>query len=706
MLTLDSSVQYVKGVGPRRAATLAQAGIRTVSELLRYKPFRYEDRTHFRTIADLRPDEEAVIRAEVLVTGQYMTPMKRMRIFEITVGDESGSIQIKFFNQPYLARVFHRGQQVILFGLPKRDPFTYGLTVLNPEFEIVDDSTNDSVHTGRIVPVYRRIGPLTTRIIRQMVATVLAGLPGETDDPLPAALRRKFHFPDVGLALRQLHFPQVPDGRLFQEWFAEVQAGRADFQRRLAFEELFLFQFGLRLFRQSRKLITKQRQNVVTETVRAKVKAVLPFHPTGSQKRVLKEIVADLCSDRIMNRLLQGDVGSGKTIVALQAAVVVMENGGQAAFMAPTEILAEQHYANIAQYIDKTGYRVALLTGHVKGKQRTAVLEGVRSGEIQLLVGTHALIQKAVAFRNLALVIIDEQHRFGVAQRSMLLEKGNQPDTLIMTATPIPRSLALTLYGDLDVSVINELPPGRQPVKTVLRTGAERTEIYEALRAGLESGRQAYVVYPLIEQSDKVDLRAATEMAEHLQKDVLPEYRVGLMHGRLKPEEKDELMRQFKAGVVQAMVATTVIEVGIDVANASIMIIEHADRFGLSQLHQLRGRIGRGVHPGLCMLVADDTRSPDALERLDIMCRTTDGFKIAEKDLEIRGPGEFLGTRQSGIPPFAFANLVRDRDLLEQARSEADNYLREALEGAGDERERIGQLVEEMKERHRLFYTG
>jgi len=706
MLTFDSSVQYVKGVGPKRAATLAQAGIHTVRELLRYKPFRYEDRTQFRAIAELRPDEEAVIRAQVLVTGQYLTPMKRMRIFEITVGDDSGSIQVKFFNQPYLSRVFHRGQQVILFGVPKHDPFTYGLTVPNPEFEIVEDSANDSIHTGRVVPVYRRIGPLTTRIIRQVIATVLAEMPNEVEDALPAPVLRKFHFPDVGTALRQVHFPEAPDGRPFVEWFADVQEGRADFQRRLAFEEFFVFQLGLRLFRRSRRLITKQRTNVVTDAVREKVKAVLPFHPTVSQKRVLKEIVEDLCSDRIMNRLLQGDVGSGKTIVALQAAVVVMENRGQAAFMAPTEILAEQHYANINEYLSKTPYRAALLTGNVKGKQRTAVLNAIRSGEIRLLVGTHALIQKGVDFQDLALVIIDEQHRFGVAQRALLQEKGTQPDTLIMTATPIPRSLALTLYGDLDVSVINELPPGRQPVRTIVRAGSERAEIYDALRDGLRNGHQAYIVYPLIEQSDKLNLRAAKDMAEHLQADVLPEYRIGLMHGRLKSEEKDELMRLFKAGEVQVMVATTVIEVGIDVANASIMIIEHADRFGLSQLHQLRGRIGRGLDPGLCILVADDARSPEALERLGTMCRTSDGFKIAEKDLELRGPGEFLGTRQSGIPSFVFANLVRDRDLLEHARSEADNYLRDALDKGGDEGERIGHVFRQMKDRHGLFYTG
>ncbi|RPJ58318.1 MAG: ATP-dependent DNA helicase RecG [Acidobacteria bacterium] len=705
MMRLDSPIQYVKGVGPRRATMLEKAGVRTAEDLLKYRPFRYEDRTRFRQIKDLEPDQEAVIRAEVLVTGFYTTPMKRVRIFEILVGDGTGSLQAKFFNQVYLNKVLRKGQQVILFGTPKADSYGVGLNLLNPDFEILDAAGDHSIHTGRIVPVYRRIGQLTTKTLRQIIFSLVQEIP-EVEDPLPDSLLQKYGFPDRRTSLRLLHFPECPQDRSLADYLADLAELRTPFQQRLVFEEFFYFQLGLQVLRRQRELAPKNRRIRIDASVRDAVKKVLPFHPTAAQKRVLKEIVGDLSSPKIMNRLLQGDVGSGKTIVALQAMVVAIENGAQAALMAPTEILAEQHFRNITAYLSGSSYRVALLTSSVKGKRRKETLESIRGGETNLVVGTHALIQGGVEFKDLALVVVDEQHRFGVMQRSNLIEKGDRPDVLVMTATPIPRSLALTLYGDLDLSVIDQLPPGRQPVQTLVKRNNERDEVYELIRRELQQGRQAYVVYPLIEQSEKLDLRAATEMAEHLHSVVFPEFQVGLMHGRLKAEEKESLMSRFKAGEVQILVSTTVIEVGIDVPNATVMMVEHADRFGLSQLHQLRGRIGRGRDKAVCILFTEGFNSPEAFQRLDIMRRSSNGFKIAEKDLELRGPGEFVGTRQSGMPEFLFGNIVRDRELLEKARADAESYFLSAGEVGGFEPGTLEQLADWWKQRYGLYQVG
>ncbi len=705
MIRLDSPIQYVKGVGPRRAAMLEKAGVHAAEDLLRYRPFRYEDRTRFRQIKDLLPDQEAVIQAEVLVTGFYTTPMKRVRIFEILVGDGTGSLQVKFFNQVYLNKVLRKGQRIILFGVPKADSYSVGLNLLNPDFEILDAAGEHSIHTGRIVPVYRRIGQLTTKTLRQIIYNLVQELP-DVEDPLPNSLLEKYQFPDRRTSLRLLHFPECPPGRSLDDYLADLAELRTSFQQRLVFEEFFFFQLGLQVLRRQRELAPKTRDIRINASVRDAVKKVLPFHPTPAQKRVLKEIVADLSSSKIMNRLLQGDVGSGKTIVALQAMVVVIENGAQAALMAPTEILAEQHFRNLTLYLSGSPYRVALLTSSVKGKKRKEILESIRSGEIHLVVGTHALIQGGVEFKDLALVVVDEQHRFGVMQRSNLIEKGDRPEVLVMTATPIPRSLALTLYGDLDLSVIDQLPPGRQPIQTLVKRSNERSQVYELIRQELQQGRQAYVVYPLIEQSEKLDLRAATQMAEHLQQAVFPEFQVGLMHGRLKAEEKEDLMSRFKAGEVHVLVSTTVIEVGIDVPNATVMVVEHADRFGLSQLHQLRGRIGRGRDKAVCILLTEGFSSREAFERLDIMRRSSNGFKIAEKDLELRGPGEFVGTRQSGMPEFLFGNIVRDRNLLEKARADAESYFKIAGEVGGFQPDTLEQLADWWKRRYGLYQVG
>lgn len=514
-----------------------------------------------------------------------------------------------------------------------------------------------------------------------MIFLLLNDLDPEIEDPLPSYLCEKYRFPRLRQAFEQLHFPVCPEDKERAACLVELDLDLTQVHRRFVFEEFFSFQLDLQVLKRRRERFPKGRTIKVDRKVREAVRSILSFHPTAAQERVLKEIVSDLRGPKVMSRLLQGDVGSGKTIVALQAMVAVIENGYQTALMAPTEILAEQHYRNIKKYLGPTSYRVAFLTGAVKGKQRKRTLAQIESGELDLVVGTHALIQGGVKFRTLALVIVDEQHRFGVLQRSQLMEKGDHPDTLVMTATPIPRSLALTLYGDLDLSVIDEMPPGRQPVRTLVKYETSREEVYWMLGQQLKQGKQAYAIYPLVEESEKMDLKAATEMAQHL-RDVFRSYKVDLMHGRLKSDQKEALMRRFQNGEIHILVSTTVVEVGIDVPSATFMLVEHAERFGLSQLHQFRGRVGRGPHSSLCVLMCGKTGSREARERLDIMQRANDGFRIAEKDLKIRGPGQFLGTQQSGVPEFVFGNIVRDQEILDSARSEAAEFLARSLKSS------------------------
>ena len=686
---------------------LLRAGIHSAEDLLKYRPFRYEDRTNLTTIGALKPNQEAVVQGEVISTGRHTTRVKRIQIFEMGVEDETGSLQVKFFNQPYLEKVFHKGQRVIVYGLPKLDAYGSGLSMVGPEFEIIQGGSDWTVHTGRIVPVYRKIGQLSARAIRQLIFQLLEELPDPLEDPLPVSILEKYGFPARKQAFKEVHFPEGGSGAATSAHLKELDSSQTAAHQRFAFEEFFLFQLGLHITRKQRQVVPKERVIQINDSVRDVVKSILPFHPTSAQKRVLREIVDDLSSPKTMNRLLQGDVGSGKTIVAVQAMVVVAENGCQAVLMAPTEILSRQHYTTIRQYLNDTRYRIALLTGGVKGRQRTSLLKDVADGKIDILIGTHAVIQEGVEFAGLGLVVIDEQHRFGVLQRSRLMAKGSSPDTLVMTATPIPRSLALTVYGDLDISVLDEMPPGREPVRTLLRTEAERQSVYQQIALELAKGRQAFVIYPLIEESEKLDLRAATVMAEHLQRDVFTEHSVGLMHGRLKGDEREALMQRFKGGEIQVLVSTTVVEVGIDVPNATVTVIEHAERFGLSQLHQLRGRIGRGKHRGLCVLMVGTRRSREAYQRLETMLHTSDGFKIAEKDLEIRGPGEFVGTRQSGVPEFLFGNIVRDRQLLELARQEADGYLELCLkEASGPGSHVLSDFAKWWQQRYGLYDVG
>jgi ATP-dependent DNA helicase RecG len=707
LFTLDTPVLELKGIGIKRAEMLSQVQIHNLEDLLKYKPLRYEDRTRFEKIAHLKADQQVLIEGIVSVTGRYTTPMKRMRIFEMVVEDETGSLPVKFFNQPYLDRLFKQDQTVILYGIPRLDDYSNGIALHNPEYEIIARLSDRKLHTGRVVPIYRKVGRLTSRMLRQVIFQSLEGLPHKLKDPLPESVVAKYRFPDRRRAFQEIHFPTSSGGTWNPKDLTTLQLHQTVFHQRFIFEEFFQFQLGFQLSREDRKKVSKNRRIEMKDRVRKTIDSMLPFALTSAQNRVLEEMVADLCSPHLMNRLLQGDVGSGKTVVALQAMILVFENGYQAALMVPTEILAQQHYQTIRRLLEGTRYRMAFLTSSVQGKSREKVLQRLRTGEIDLLVGTHALIQKDVEFRDLALVVIDEQHRFGVLQRSRLMGKGAQPETLVMTATPIPRSLALTLYGDLDVSILDELPPGRPPVKTIVRHEANRQEVYAAVLAQLREGRQAFVVYPLVEESEKLDLKAATEMTRHWQQQVGPEFTARLIHGRLSADEKSTLMQQFREGQVQVLVSTTVIEVGIDVANAALMVVENAERFGLSQLHQLRGRIGRGKHPGLCVLLVGDSVTPQGVERLDMMCKTRDGFRIAEKDLEIRGPGEFVGTRQSGLPEFFFGDIVRHREQMEQAREEAIEYLRETLKSSPEAgSELFSDFLAWWKEHFRLYQVG
>ena len=675
MIQIDTPVQNLSGVGPKRSQMFAQTGIYTVEDLLKTLPFCYEDRTHFCPISELKLEQAVVVRGRVVATAQHTTPRKRIRVFQLTISDGSGELQIGFFRQPYLGRVFRKEQIVVLYGIPRRDYSGSGLTLMNPEFEILEGGSEASLHSGRIVPIYRKVGKMSTRILRQMVFRSLNQLPLQLEDLLPSFILSKHKFPTRREALQEIHFPNAVPGMSMETQLSYLASRRTPSHERLIFEEFFFLQLGLQIKRAQYRRESKKRVIQVGPEIREAAGAIFPFQPTSAQDRVFEEIANDLSGPKTMNRLLQGDVGSGKTMVALQAMIVMIKNGYQTVLMVPTEILAEQHHSTLVHYLRHTSCRVALLTGSVRGKERQSLLHQIRSGEVDLVIGTHAVIQGDVHFNHLGLVVIDEQQRFGVIQRSKLVEKGSRPERLVMTATPIPRSLALTLYGDLDVSVLDELPPGRKPSRTIVRTEEGRSEAYSIVDRELKKGRQAFVVYPLIEESEQLDLRGASAMAEHFQSEVFPNYNIGLVHGRLKFDQRERLMHRFQVGELHLLVATTVIEVGVDIPNASVMLIEHADRFGLSQLHQLRGRVSRGEFPGTCILMTVESCSPEAHQRLDIMCKSTDGFEIAEKDLEIRGPGELIGTRQSGLPGFWFADIVRDHKLLESAREEALNLV-------------------------------
>jgi ATP-dependent DNA helicase RecG len=654
----------VKGIGPSRAEALRAVGVETVEDLLYHVPFRYEDRRTFARIAELRPGMKVAVAGTIAVAG--LRRARRVSLYEIRLEDGSARLKAVWFNQPFLKDVLVKGARVVLFGLAEQEaPGSRYVSLTSPEYEVLEDDDQAALHTGRIVPIYQKLGPLAGKGLRRVLVALAESVPDDLPDPLPEALRGRLEVPGRGEALRRVHAPGEGDDVL------TLNAARSPSHRRLILEEFFLFQLGLARRHAGVRSARKRAAFAITDATRDAVKRILPFHLTGAQKRVLREIADDLRSPHPMNRLVQGDVGSGKTMVALLSIAIAAENGYQSAFMAPTEILAEQHYLNFRRLLARVPYKVELLTSALKGAERKAAHARLASGESQIAVGTHALIQEGLSFARLGLAVVDEQHRFGVLQREDLRRKGLDVDVLVMTATPIPRTLSLTAYGDLDVSVVDERPPGRTPILTEQRPATQRREVLETVKRELAAGRQAYVVYPLVEESEKLeDVKAATQMATEWAR-ALPGASVGLLHGRLKPAEKEAVMAAFSSGATRVLVATTVIEVGVDVPNATVMVIEHAERFGLAQLHQLRGRVGRGAGRSTCLLLTHGRLSDVARERIGVLVRTDDGFAIAEKDLELRGPGDFFGTRQWGLPNLRIAQLVRDRELLELARREA-----------------------------------
>jgi ATP-dependent DNA helicase RecG len=669
---LSTPLQFLKGVGPRKAADLRRAGLHTIEDLLYRLPFRYEDRSRMQPIATLRAGARAAILGDVRTANVAVTRRRHFKIFHAIVADASGAIRCTWMNQPFLADVIKPHMPLIVFGDVKLD--SSGLHFMNPEYEVLSGE-GEAVHTGRVVPFYEKTGTVTPNMQRRLVRQALDQVPADLPELLPAELLERLHLIGRRAAFEEAHFPAADAS------VDVLNAFRTPAQRRLIFEEFFLYQVGHAWRRHATGTELKPFTVVVDERVRAAAAKVLPFRLTPGQRQAAREIVDDMRKPTPMNRLLQGDVGAGKTIVALLSAIVAMENGLQVAFMAPTEILAGQHFATIARLLSQSRFRVDLLTGSTPGLKKHTLLAHIERGTTSLVVGTHALVQESIRFHKLGLVVIDEQHRFGVEQRAALRAKGLHPDVLLMTATPIPRTLALTDYSELDASKITDLPPGRKPVRTWVKPETRRDEVYQLVREQLEAGRQAYVIYPLVSESEKIDLRSATEMADTLQAEVFPAYKVALLHGKMKQDAKERVMHAFVAGQIHVLVSTTVVEVGVDVPNASIMVIEHAERFGLSQLHQLRGRVGRGAWESHCVLLYQTPWTDDARERLKAMSETTDGFVIAEKDLELRGPGDFFGTRQSGLPRLRTGDLIRDREIMEEAHREARRLVEEGSLG-------------------------
>jgi ATP-dependent DNA helicase RecG len=761
--SLDTPVMYVRGVGPKVAELLAVKGIQTAEDLLYHLPFRYEDRQNPRSLDELKPGETASAIAEV--RGSLLLRTRKAPIFELTVGQGRLAMKCIWFNGSYLQGKFLAGQTIAVYGRVEPSRSSSNLKMIQPQFELLPDATDDAetrlLEVGRITPVYESLGGarLASRWQRKVIFHLLESVRGAVPECLPRDMLARLALPDRETALREVHYP--PEGTPF----AQLQGSATPAHRRLIFEELFFLELGLELKRRR----MRERAGIgfaTTDKVREALREVLPFHPTTAQKRALGEIVTDMRAPNPMRRLLQGDVGSGKTIVALQAMLVAMENGYQAALMAPTEILATQHFLAARKLLERSSrrYRTVLLTGSLDEERKRHARGLINRGEAQLVIGTHALIEEKVEFDRLGLVVVDEQHRFGVLQRFKLMKKPNQaePDVLVMTATPIPRTLALSLYGDLDVSILDELPPGRTPIVTRRVPGERAEEVWDFVRKQVAQGRQAYIVYPVIEGTRddqpeldfshddpdaglaspptparktarpavrkgktaelfpkavqeanpgaKSGLKSAVDMHEKLRTGPLNGLRVGLLHGRLDADEKEIIMRRFQRGEIDVLVATTVIEVGVDVPNSTVMVVEHAERFGLAQLHQLRGRVGRGAAKSYCILITGERVSPLGEERLNAMVRTQDGFELAELDLNLRGPGEFFGTRQAGLPEFRVANLVRDRQLLELAKLEAERFAnpgKQAAEGTEPERARVwARLKEAWQRRYGLVEAG
>ncbi len=654
---LETNIQYLKGVGPKRALLFNKLGIASVRDLLYYPPRRYLDRSLIKNIRDIRTGDNVTLFGQVADKGLVRT-RRNFTILNLLVSDDTGYLLCKWFNQPYLKDRFQPGDRLVVSGQVLSD---HGLSMSNPEYELLDNEEAELIHTGRIVPFHPATAGLSAKQIRQVMKSALEGYLHMIEEPLPPELIDSKDLMDIRQSLAQLHFP-------------DTMESLSQARRRLAFEELLYLE--LILFLQKNSLQRREVSTIIKASDwRNDLSSILPFALTGAQQRVIGEISNDIGRARPMHRLLQGDVGSGKTIVALAAIIQAVKGGTQASLMAPTELLAEQHYNSLRPWLSGLNITSALLTSKTKNKHRSEIYQGLSDGGVSVCMGTQALIQESVEFANLGLAIIDEQHRFGVKQRAAFRFKGRYPHTLVMTATPIPRTLAMTVYGDLDVSTIDQMPQGRQSITTKWTAEANRSKVYDFIEQQMEQGRQAYVVYPVIEESDKTELKAAIKMHRALAQDVFKDRRVGLMHGQLPAEERQSVMEDFRNHQIDILVSTTVIEVGIDVPNANIMFIEHAERFGLSQLHQLRGRVGRGSHKSYCILMAGPKLTPEARQRLDTMQSMSDGFKIAEKDLELRGPGEFWSTRQHGLPQLKIADLTRDAGLIGPAREEAKRIL-------------------------------
>ncbi len=663
---LSSPVQFIKGVGPKKAELFAKLGVHTVEDLLYHFPTRYEDRSTIKTISQIEVGETAVVEASVQSVAA-IPRRKGRRVFEVIFQDDTGILRASWFafSEKALRARFVVGSGWVVSGKVSFNNYRRSKTMIHPDTEPkVDDAEGpDSIHFGRIAPVYPLTEGLSQKSVRAAIHTALDQA-GHMVDIVPEYLNQRLELPALAESVKQTHWPPE-DADLGR--FANFQAPE---QKKLIFNEFFLLQTGLALKRnQNHKQEIAGTAMQIDKRLSAKIRSYLPFELTGAQTKVLNEIAKDLRSDSPMNRLLQGDVGAGKTAVALCCALIAVANKKQAAIMAPTEILAGQHYKNITNLLGATKINIELLTAGSAGKK--AVYEKIERGDTHIAIGTHALIQENVTFHDLGLVVVDEQHRFGVLQRAELIKKGLSPHTLIMTATPIPRTLAMTLYGDLDVSVIDELPPGRPPLETKIYTPQTRAAAINIVRQQIAKGKQAYIVYPLVEESEKLELKAAVTMFEQFRQDEFEGLRLGLTHGRMKSAEKEQVMDQFMRGDIDILVSTTVIEVGIDQPNATVMMIEHAERFGLSQLHQLRGRVGRGVDKSHCLLMAECKPGSPSWERLNVLEKSRDGFKIAEADLTMRGAGDFFGARQSGMPEFKVGNILRDYQILAEARNAA-----------------------------------
>ncbi len=655
--SLSSPVQYVKGVGPTRAEQLARLGLRTIEDLLYHPPHRYEDRSQLATIATLIPGQKQTTQGVVVAVSERRHGTYQ---FHAALADETGILQANWFGQRYLRRLIRRGMRVIVYGKVER----FGRLQMGVEdYEVLTGDAEDTLHTGRVVPIHPATEGLSPRTLRSIIHQALTSSLDTMPEILPDALRQRHQLVGLRDAIRALHFPAY----LGEETLA---------RQRLAFDELLILQLGVLARKRAVAAVDKGIRYKANRLLPERFSANLPYSLTNAQRRVIAEIAKDLYDRRPMNRLLQGDVGSGKTVVAAAGLWLCIGGGCQGVLMAPTEILAEQHYLTLRRLLAPLGVKVALVVGGAAKRERELIRDQLRSGTLDLAIGTHALLEEDVGFRRLGLVVVDEQHKFGVTQRAVLREKGFNADVLVMTATPIPRTLALTLYGDLDTSMLDELPPGRGTIKTYVRAPEKRPDVYAWVKARVREGHQAYVVCPLIEESEKLQAEAAAALAERLRQQVFTAEATGLLHGRLPPDEKDAIMDQFRDGAIKVLVATSVIEVGIDVPQATIMVIEDADRFGLAQLHQLRGRVGRGAQTSHCILLTSQ-QTEAARARMDIMAQTRDGFLIAQRDLELRGPGEIFGRRQHGLPDLRIADLIGDLPLLELGRKEAHRILTE-----------------------------